>query len=174
MAIFTHEDFDLHYQVLGSGTPVLCIMGITANWEAWTDHAEAWSQNFQCILPDNRGVGLSSKPVGPYSSEMLADDYARLLDHLKIDSAHVIGCSMGSVVAQQLAIRYPEKIKSITLLCTWARCDVYAKSVFAHILKAKAHLRADDFMEYIQLLIFDKRSWDNPDFHQSNAPEKGC
>ena len=49
-------------------------------------------------------------------------------------------------------------------MCSWARCDAYAKSVFGHILKAKAHFRAEDFMEYIQLLIFDKRSWDDVEF----------
>lgn len=157
----------MHYEVHGTGEPVLCIMGITASGEVWQAHAEVWSEKFQCITPDNRGVGLSDKPAGDYSSEMLADDYANLMDHLGIEKAHVVGCSMGSVVAQQLAIKYPDRVKSVTLMCTWARCDDYAKSVFRHILKAKAHFRSEDFMEFLQLLIFDKRSWDDAEFYAS-------
>ena len=157
----------MHYEIHGQGEPVICIMGITAPGTVWEAHVEEWSKSYQCITPDNRGVGLSDKPAGEYSSAMMADDYANLLDHLGIERAHVVGCSMGSVIAQQFALRYPQRTKSVTLMCTWARCDAYAKSVFAHILKAKAHLRAEDFMEYIQLLIFDKRSWDDPEFYQS-------
>ncbi len=164
MASYTHDDFTMYYEIHGMGEPVLCIMGITAPGSVWEVHVEEWSESFQCITPDNRGVGMSDKPVGDYTSEMMADDHVRLLDHLGIEKAHVVGCSMGSIVAQQVALRYPERVKSVILMCSWARCDAYAKSVFKHILKAKAHLRAEDFMEFIQLLIFDKRSWDDADF----------
>lgn len=167
MPSFTKNDFTMHYKMHGTGEPVICIMGITATGDVWEDHVAEWSQHFQCVTPDNRGVGLSDKPTGDYSSEMMADDYADLMEHLGIDSAHIVGCSMGSVIAQQLAIRHPNKVKSAVLMCSWARCNAYAKSTFAHILKAKAHLRAEDFMEYIQLLIFDKRSWNDPEFYQS-------
>lgn len=160
-----HDDFEMYYELHGKGEPVLCIMGITAPGSVWEVHVEDWSQKFQCITSDNRGVGMSSKPVGEYSSEVMADDHVELLNHLGLDSVHVVGCSMGSIIAQQIALRNPERVKSLTLMCSWARCDVYAKSVFKHILQAKAHLRAEDFMEYIQLLIFDKHSWDNPEFY---------
>lgn len=166
MPSFTKDDFTMHYEVHGAGEPVLCIMGITAPGEVWQDHVDFWSEKFQCITPDNRGVGLSDKPAGDYSSEMLADDYANLMDHLGLEKAHLVGCSMGSVVAQSFALKYPDKVKSVTLMCTWARCDAYAKSVFSHILKSKAHLKNEDFMEYLQLLIFDKRSWDDPEFYE--------
>ncbi|MGJ8657461.1 MAG: alpha/beta fold hydrolase [Akkermansiaceae bacterium] len=164
MPSFTYDDFTMHYEIHGEGEPVLCIMGITAPGAVWEVHVEEWKKSFQCITPDNRGVGFSDKPVGEYTSEMMADDHVRLLDHLGIEKAHVVGCSMGSVIAQQVALRHPERVRSVTLMCSWARCDAYAKSVFGHILKAKAHFRAEDFMEYIQLLIFDKRSWDDAEF----------
>ncbi len=167
MPSFTKNDFTMHYEVHGEGEPVLCIMGITAPGEYWADHLEHWDKKFQCIAPDNRGVGFSDKPAGDYSTEMLAADHVALLDHLGIEKAHVVGCSMGSVIAQQVALIYPERVKSVTLMCTWARCDDYAKSVFNHIVVAKAHLKGEELLEYLQLLIFDKRSWDDPEFHQS-------
>ncbi len=167
MPNFTKNDFTMHYDVHGDGEPVLCIMGITATGDVWADHVADWSQKFQCITPDNRGVGMTDKPAGDYSSAMMAEDYIHLMDHLGLEKAHVVGCSMGSIIAQQVALLYPERVKSVTLMCTWARCDAYAKSVFSHILQSKAHLKAEDFMEYIQLLIFDKRSWDNPEFHEA-------
>ena len=153
----------MHYEVHGEGEPLLCIMGITAPGEVWEEHVKVWSQHYQCITPDNRGVGLSDKPEGDYTSAMMADDYAGLMDELGIEKASVVGCSMGSIIAQQLALRHPEKVKNVVLMCSWARCDAYAKSVFAHIVTLKEKASPAEFMEYIQLLIFNKRSWDDPE-----------
>src|SRR4051794_19500367 len=118
----------LYYEESGSGEPLLMIMGITAPGTVWEKHLAHWQQSFRCIVPDNRGVGLSDKPIGPYTTAQMADDYAGLLQHLEVTSAHVIGCSMGSTIAQQLALRHPDKVKSLVLMCTWARCDRAAKT----------------------------------------------
>ncbi len=151
----------MHYEVHGEGEPLICIMGITAPGEVWEEHVKVWSQTYQCITPDNRGVGQSDKPEGEYTSAMMADDYAGLMDALGIEKANIVGCSMGSIIAQQLALRHPDKVKNVVLMCSWARCDAYAKSVFAHIETLKEKVSAAEFMEYIQLLIFNKRSWDD-------------
>ncbi|MCC6881040.1 MAG: alpha/beta fold hydrolase, partial [Verrucomicrobiales bacterium] len=84
----------MYYDERGSGDPVLLIMGITAPGGVWEAHANDWSEHFRCIFGDNRGVGLSDKPEGPYTSAMMADDYAGLLDALGIASARVVGVSM--------------------------------------------------------------------------------
>ena len=152
---------EMHYEERGSGEPVICIMGITAPGGVWEAHASVWEKHFRCILGDNRGVGLSDKPAGPYSSAMMADDYAGLMDALGIKKAHIVGCSMGGIIAQQLALRHPEKVKSAVLMCTWARLDNYGKSIFEHLKAIKAHLRPEDMMRYVQLLIFTKPFWDN-------------
>jgi pimeloyl-ACP methyl ester carboxylesterase len=151
----------LFYEEIGHGPPLLCIMGITAPGSVWQLHAEVWAQQFRCVIGDNRGVGKSDKPIGPYSSEMMADDYAGLLDHLKIDAAHVVGCSMGSIIAQQLALNHPDRVASAILMCPWARCDRYAVGVFDHMKRIKARLTPTEFIEYIQLLIFTKPYWDD-------------
>ena len=131
------------------------------------NNAFCLSEHHRCLTPDNRGVGQSDKPTGDYTSAMMADDYANLMDGLGIATAHIVGCSMGSIIAQQLALRHPARVKSLVLMCSWARCDAYAASVFRHMIQAKAHLTPAAFMEWIQLLIFHKRSWDDPEMYQS-------
>jgi pimeloyl-ACP methyl ester carboxylesterase len=125
---------NLFYEECGQGDPLLLIMGITAPGSVWQRHSEYWSQEFRCIIPDNRGVGRSDKPIDPYTSEQMADDCAGLLSTLGIEKAQVVGCSMGSIIAQQLALRHPRMVRSMVLRCTWARCDRYSRDVFRHLI----------------------------------------
>ncbi|MEO7960566.1 MAG: alpha/beta hydrolase [Ginsengibacter sp.] len=152
----------MYYEKQGAGEPLLLIMGITATGTVWDKHAAVWQNKFTCIMPDNRGVGLSDAPPGPYTSAQMADDYAGLLEVLQIEKIKVVGCSMGSIIAQQLAIRHPEKISAIVLMCPWARCDEKAKAIFYNMMNCKAKLSPDEFMLYLQLLIFSKQYWDDP------------
>ena len=151
---------DLYYEEAGHGDPLLMIMGITAPGSVWEAHAEAWRAHFRCIMLDNRGVGRSSKPPGPYTSAEMADDVAGLLDGLGLGRVRVVGVSMGSIIAQQLAIRHPDRVRSQVLMCPWARCDRAARGVFKHLMAIKGHLRPREFMAFIQWLIFAKRTWD--------------
>ncbi|TDE12864.1 alpha/beta fold hydrolase [Dyadobacter psychrotolerans] len=156
----------LHYEERGSGEspddiPLLLIMGITAPGSVWNVHLADWQHHFRCIIGDNRGVGLSDKPAGPYSTEQMADDYAGLLDAIEVKKVKVVGCSMGSTIAQQLAIRHPHRVESLVLMCPWARCDHYAQALFQHIMNSKARFRPEEFSLYMQLLIFSKSSWDD-------------
>ncbi len=157
---------NFYYEERGSSsaTPLLMIMGITAAGAVWEPHATYFEKHFRCIIGDNRGVGQTDKPEGDYSTAMMADDYAGLLDELQVENAHVIGCSMGSTIAQQLAIRHPKKVKSLVLMCPWARCDNAAKGIFRHIVNCKAKFSPEEFSLYIQLLIYSKASWDNEKF----------
>jgi pimeloyl-ACP methyl ester carboxylesterase len=154
---------NFYYEERGpsSAEPLLLIMGITAPGGVWEPHASYWQNDFRCIIGDNRGVGQSDKPVGPYSTEQMADDYAGLLDALQLENVRVVGCSMGSTIAQQLAIRHPKKVRSLVLMCPWARCDNAAKAIFQHMTHCKARFRPEEFSLYIQQLIYSKASWDN-------------
>ena len=153
----------LYYEERGNSAaePLLMIMGITASGSVWEPHVVAFEQHFRCIVTDNRGVGLSDKPEGNYTTDMMADDYAGLLDSLGIKKARVIGCSMGSTIAQKLAIRHPEKVHSLVLMCPWAKCDNTAKAIFQHMMTCKAKLSPEEFVLYIQILIYSKASWDD-------------
>ncbi|GAA5494406.1 putative non-heme bromoperoxidase BpoC [Rubritalea halochordaticola] len=159
----------ISYTEKGSGDPLICIMGITAPGAVWEAHAEEWSKHFRCIMPDNRGVGATDKPEGPYTSAMMADDYAALMDALGIEKARVVGCSMGSIIAQQLMLRHPEKVSSAILMCPWARCDRYAKYIFDHMVNCKARFTPGEFMHWLQTLIFTKPFFDNDDCFASLA-----
>ncbi len=161
MPMVETNDIRMFYDELGSGEPLLCLMGITAPGSVWERHVEDWSHDFRCIMPDNRGVGQTDKPDGPYSSRMMADDMAGLLDALGLEQVRVVGCSMGSIIAQQLALHHPRRVRSMVLMCPWARCDRYATAVFEHMKHVKAKLPPEDFMNFIQLLIFAKPHWDD-------------
>ncbi|MEZ0486937.1 alpha/beta fold hydrolase [Fibrella aquatica] len=161
MPFITTNGIRLYYEERGAGEPLLLIMGITAPGAVWEKHAEDWQGHFRCIIGDNRGVGQSDKPVGPYSTEQMADDYAGLIDSLGLTNVRVVGVSMGSTIAQQLALRHPDKVRSLVLMCPWARCDRTAEAIFRHMATIKARLRPEEFANYIQLLIYSKKSWDD-------------
>lgn len=155
----------MYYEERGSGEPLLLIMGITAPGSVWEKHAALWELHFRCILVDNRGVGLSDKPKGPYSTDQMAHDYAALIDALQLTKVRVVGVSMGSTIAQQLALHHPQKVSSMVLMCPWARCDRKAEAVFKHMMHAK-RLRPEEFSNFVQLLIYHKSAWDDDKVYQ--------
>ncbi len=151
---------NLYYEERGSGEPLLLIMGITAPGSVWEKHVALWELHFRCILLDNRGVGFSDKPEGPYTTAEMADDCAGLMDALNIPKARVAGVSMGGTIAMQLALRHPEKVGAMVLMCPWARCDRKTEAVFRHMMHAK-RLRPEEFSNFVQQLIWHPSSWDN-------------
>jgi pimeloyl-ACP methyl ester carboxylesterase len=116
---FDSNGVKIRYTVQGEGEPVLLIHGFTVNiekqWEA-PGISKALARNYRVIALDNRGHGKSGKPHDPkqYGMEMVKDA-VRLLDHLKIDKAHVVGYSMGAMLAARLLASYPERLRSATL-----------------------------------------------------------
>jgi len=160
MPILHSNGINLYYEQQGSGEPLLLIMGITATGSVWEKHVAYWQKKFTCITLDNRGVGLSDQPEGPYTTAQMADDCAGLLDALHLPKVRVVGCSMGSAIAQQLAIRHPGKVVSMVLMCPWANCDNRAKATFQHMVNCKIAFAPEAFSLFIQLLIFSKSYWD--------------
>jgi 3-oxoadipate enol-lactonase len=109
----------LHYEIEGQGQPLLLIMGLGAPATAWDpEFVREMTKTHTVISYDNRGTGLSDKPNEPYSIALFASDAVGLLDALNIPRAHVFGVSMGGMIAQELAIHYPQRITSLTLGCT--------------------------------------------------------
>lgn len=165
MPTITTNGTNIYFEERGSGEPLLLVMGITAPGSVWEKHVAHWAKSFRCILVDNRGVGKSDKPAGPYTSLQMAQDCIGVLDHLGLGAVKVAGVSMGSIIAQQMAIHFPTRVKAIVLMCPWARCDNAARAIFQHMKDCKARLKPEEFSVYIQLLIFSKQSWDNEEFH---------
>lgn len=106
------------YSVSGKGEPVVLISGFGSGLGFWKRAAEILSPDFTVIAVDNRGSGLTEYS-GRFTIGDMADDVAALLEHLGYDSAHIIGWSMGSHVAQNLAIRHPEKVRRLALISTY-------------------------------------------------------
>lgn len=165
MPTITTNGTNIYFEERGSGEPLLLIMGITAPGSVWEKHVAHWEKSFHCILVDNRGVGKSDKPPGPYSSLQMAEDCIGVLDHIGLGAVKVAGVSMGSIIAQQLAIHFSDRVKGMLLMCPWARCDNTVKAIFQHMIDCKARLRPEEFSVYIQLLIFSKQSWDGEAFY---------
>lgn len=110
----------IHYEVAGSrrGEPVLLIQGLGADLRGWAFQRLALGRRHRLVLVDNRGVGGSGRPPGPYDLAVMADDARAVLDAEGVAAAHVLGASMGGVIAQLLAVRLPERVRSLVLACT--------------------------------------------------------
>jgi 3-oxoadipate enol-lactonase len=113
----------LHYSVSGrrDGEPVLMIQGLGADSRGWLRQRLAFAARHRVVVFDNRGVGRSDRPPGPYDLEVMAGDALAVLDAAGIADAHVMGASMGGAISQIIAVRHPERVRSLVLACTACR-----------------------------------------------------
>jgi len=118
---FEHRGCQLAYSVAGDGPPVLFIQGTAVHGDCWMPQLEAMAPDHQCLWFDNRGM-CASQPIGDaaISVAQMAEDARVLMDHVGWARAHVVGHSLGGVIAQELALTSPERVASLSLLCTAA------------------------------------------------------
>ena len=121
MPIAKIGDININYSIQGTGEPIVMIMGFGSAMEGWHFQIPFFSKHFRVVTLDNRGVGGSDKPRGPFTTRMMADDVIRLMDYLEIEKAHIIGASMGGMIAQEISINYPERVNKLVLACTYAK-----------------------------------------------------
>ncbi len=133
---------NLYHEVQGTGDPILLIPGLGSDSGTWTNFLPALKDGYKTIILENRGSARSTKPSGHFTTENMAEDAIALLDHLGIEEVHVIGKSMGGMVAQILAARHPERVRSLVLACTLMRHDPYGEELLemGRILAEKAGL----------------------------------
>jgi 3-oxoadipate enol-lactonase len=111
---------ELHFERAGSGEPLLLIQGMSGTHVAWgAPFKGALEESFDVVAFDNRGIGLSERVSEPFTIAEMAADTAALLDQLGWESAHVLGISMGGMIAQELALAHPGRLRSLTLGCTY-------------------------------------------------------
>jgi len=111
---------ELYYERSGKGEPLLLIQGMSATHATWgRPFLEDLERSFECTVFDNRGMGLSGAAEIPFTTADMAADTAALLDALELQSAHVVGISMGGMIAQELALAHPERIRTLTLGATY-------------------------------------------------------
>jgi pimeloyl-ACP methyl ester carboxylesterase len=120
MPVVDTGEVELSYERSGSGPPLLLIMGMSGTFAHWCEpFLDELRSSFELIAYDHRGVGESSPLEGELTTAALARDAAGLLAALQIDTAHVLGISMGGMVAQELALAHPEQIRTLALGCTY-------------------------------------------------------
>ena len=121
MPTVTVNDTELYYERRGEGEPLLMVMGMSGHSLHWGEpFLTALERDFELILYDHRGVGRSAANEEPFTIAHLADDALALLDALEIERAHVLGISMGGMVAQELALRAPDRVLTLTLGATYS------------------------------------------------------
>jgi 3-oxoadipate enol-lactonase len=120
----------IHYEVDGEGEPLVLIAGTAFDLSFWDDLLPEL-RGFRVLRLDNRGAGLSNAPDEAFTIECMAEDVAAVMDAAGMPSAHVYGASMGGLIAQELAIRYPERVLSLVLGATWAGGPPLSRAVGA-------------------------------------------
>src|SRR5215831_4658052 len=98
------NDITVNYEVAGEGEPLLLINGLADDLTSWAYQLEDFARHYRVISFDNRGVGATDKPAGPYTTAQMAGDARGLLDALGVERAHVLGVSMGGMIAQEFAL----------------------------------------------------------------------
>ena len=122
-------DISVAVQEYGEGEPLLVINGTSQSLGFWAEMAEVWAATHRVVTYDLRGMGGTSRGDGEMTVTSLAADARGLLDALGIERAHVLGYSLGSAIAQELALAVPERVSSLVLYCTWARTDGFQRAM---------------------------------------------
>src|ERR1700733_10916673 len=133
MPIARVRDIEINYRLEGDGAETIVLVnGLADDLETWAPQMDdLLAAGYRVLRFDNRGIGQSGKPAGPYSSKMLADDAKALVDALAITDFHLMGVSMGGMIAQEYALSYPQDLRSVTFGCTYAAPGPFCSRMFA-------------------------------------------
>lgn len=149
MAFIENRGAKIYWDEQCHGEPLLLIMGLGYTSHMWYRARPRLAAKFQTIAFDNRGVGRSDVPPAPYSIPLMASDAAAVLDATQTESAHLFGVSMGGMIAQEFALQYPHRVRSLVLGCTAAGgpSAVRAEPEATQMLKARSQMKPDEALE---------------------------
>jgi 3-oxoadipate enol-lactonase len=145
-------DVRCYYELLGTGDPLVMIPGLGATCTLWDSVTSDLSRSFSLIMFDNRGLGRSVPKRAPQTLSDFAVDIVELMDHLQLERAHVLGLSLGGIVAQQLAVDHPSRVDRLVLVSCANRFGPYLLEMAKLIGKALRHFPPDVFQRTIELL----------------------
>jgi aminoacrylate hydrolase len=124
-------DAHIHYESHGTGIPLLLVPGLGGVGSYWNPNIAAFSQWYQVVVHDHRGMGQSSRSRIRYSVDQMTDDVLAVMDHLQIEKAHLVGHSTGGAIGQTLAATHPDRLKSLVIYASWTKADPFFRRVFA-------------------------------------------
>jgi pimeloyl-ACP methyl ester carboxylesterase len=164
MPLLTVDDGQLYYEVLGSGPPLLLLPGLGRGTSYYDPVTPLLTDQFQVIRVDPRGVGRSSRGPLPYTYERWSQDYAALLDHLRIEATAVVGCSQGSAMAMHLADCHPERVSVLVLIGALASVDRFIElNVRLRITLARKLGLGEEMRDFVALWTFGHELLDRPE-----------
>lgn len=159
-------DLNLQYVVEGTGDWVVVIGGFaTAYWQSWSKYMPALTRNYRVLAFDSRGSGLSDAPDYPYTTALMADDTVGLMNHLGIESAHVIGRSLGGCVAQQIALKNPDRVRSLAMTASFAKIGNRGQAVVQHWLDTITKIGFQGFFDQLMTYFY------TAEYYESNMQE---
>ena len=155
---------EMYYEITGSGLPVVCISGLSQDHFGWMFQAPALAAaGYQCITFDNRDAGQTAQSPSAYDIRQMADDTIGLMDALGLSSAHIVGMSMGGTIAQEMALDQPERVSSLTLVCTFAAMDPETAGIVRAWRAARPHCDEVEFVQMLSSWLFTHRFFQNAD-----------
>ena len=146
----------LYYEVHGEGEPLLCVMGLGTDARAWIPQIPRWSAERRLVLFDNRDSGRSSYVEEPYEIADLARDTLALADVLELESFDLVGMSMGGAVSEEVALAAPERVRTLTLIVSYAGAGAYGEARARVLGKAVKGMTSEEQTDFLMLLTFSE------------------
>ena len=145
-------DVRCSYQITGTGDPLLMIVGLGSTFEKWGTVTDELARSFTLVLVDNRDMGQSIAKRAPQSLADFAGDFVELLDYLQLDRAHVLGLSLGGIIAQRLAIDHPSRVDRLVLVSCTNRFGPYLNQMAKLVEQSLRRFPYDMFRRTMELL----------------------
>jgi pimeloyl-ACP methyl ester carboxylesterase len=160
MPIAKTENVNIYYEMIGQGEPLVMIRGISSNVDHWYEQVPVLSKKYQLLIFDNRGIARSSDPGGSFSTRDMAADTVGLMEAVGIKKAHVLGYSMGGMIAQEMALAYPEKVNGLILVATDCGISlrIKAKPEFSRLFSEMIRLGTNEAKKAAAGCLFAKQT----------------
>jgi pimeloyl-ACP methyl ester carboxylesterase len=129
MPVVQANGIDINYEVQGEGEPMVLIPYLAADQACYAFQVAEYAKHYTCYSMDPRGAGLSSKPEGEYTTELMADDVAAFMQAAGVGRAHIFGVSLGASIGMWLTAKYPEAVKTLSLHSAWDKTDPFLRVI---------------------------------------------
>ncbi len=156
MPLASVNGIHINYRLDGNGKETIVLVnGLADDLDTWAFQVgDLVGAGYRVLRFDNRGIGRTDRPAGPYTSRLMADDTKALVDHVGITNFHLLGVSMGGMIAQEYALAYPDDLRSLTLACTYAAPGPFCSRMFAMWADAAPVLGVPFVMRDVTLWAF--------------------